>query len=372
MRAVVVLPGRGGDGPPVTDRHTGPMLWVVDRPLVQHVTEALAARGVRSVDWVYPRADDDTRRLLGGGERWGLRFRHHVAAGNPYAAAAPLAAAGHDDPVLFGHADRLVELAAEKADPATTVLYGTRDAAGRWGWSGWAVLSAADARRVPHRATGPDQVGRVLAAGRAAWAQAGTGPAPRCLVSYLEANRVVLAAAGDGPYVPRSARVHPTARLVGPVHLGADVEVGPGAVVGPFVAVGPNTVVDRGAVLANAVVLPDTYVGPGLRLDGGVIDRHRVAGVGPDGRTVVLDRPPTASLTDHPLRRLGVAAARRAAAVAGVVRRVVDHPLRRLGAAAARDATTVAGAVRRMTDHPAASNPVSAADPSPPLEPAAV
>ncbi|MBX9625753.1 MAG: hypothetical protein K2X82_18280 [Gemmataceae bacterium] len=329
MRAVVVLPGRGGEGPPVTDRHAGPMLWVVDRPLVQHVCEALALRGVGAVDWVYPRAAEAARRLLGGGERWGLQFRHHAAAGkNPYEVAATLTAAWLDRPVLFGHADRLVELAAVRSDPTTTVLYGSRGADDRWAWNGWALLSETDARRFPQQATGFDHLARLLAAGRSAWAEAADGPAPRCLPSYLAATRAALATGGADAHVPASVRVHPTARLVGPVHLGADVEVGPGAVVGPFVAVGPNSVVDRGAVLANAVVLPDTYVGPGLVLDGGLVDRHRVVTTGPDGRPVFHNGAAAGSLTDHRLGRWGAAAGRATSAVIGVVRRLIAGPVR--------------------------------------------
>jgi len=64
-----------------------------------------------------------------------------------------------------------------------------------------------------------------------------------------------------GVYVAPSARVHEAATLQPPVVVGEDCEVGAGAVVGPNVALGRNLTVGANATVVDSVVDTDTRVG---------------------------------------------------------------------------------------------------------------
>jgi NDP-sugar pyrophosphorylase family protein len=71
---------------------------------------------------------------------------------------------------------------------------------------------------------------------------------------------------GDGVRVARSASVHPSAVLEGPVVIGADAVVGPGVTLRGEVAVGDGCWLRPGATIERSVLLPGTYVGDGARV----------------------------------------------------------------------------------------------------------
>jgi glucose-1-phosphate thymidylyltransferase len=67
-------------------------------------------------------------------------------------------------------------------------------------------------------------------------------------------------------FVSRTARVHDSATLQGPVVVGPDCEVGPGVVVGPNVALGRNVTLGANTTVVGSVLDADTRVGPGSTL----------------------------------------------------------------------------------------------------------
>ncbi|PSP56018.1 nucleotidyl transferase [Halobacteriales archaeon QS_1_67_19] len=74
-------------------------------------------------------------------------------------------------------------------------------------------------------------------------------------------GRVTEPERGDAVWVADSATVHEDVTLQGPVVIGPDSEVRPGAVVGPFAALGRNATVGANAVVSRSVLDTDTRVG---------------------------------------------------------------------------------------------------------------
>ena len=70
----------------------------------------------------------------------------------------------------------------------------------------------------------------------------------------------------DRVWIDESARVHDEAVIQGPVVVSADCEVGPDAVVGPNTALGRNVTVGANAVIHGSVVDADTRIDPGSTL----------------------------------------------------------------------------------------------------------
>lgn len=73
---------------------------------------------------------------------------------------------------------------------------------------------------------------------------------------------------GGRCFVDPAARVHPSARLTGPLWIGPGAEVGEGSEVGPLVALEGGARVGPGARLTGTVVWPDTAVGREEILEG--------------------------------------------------------------------------------------------------------
>ncbi|WP_254272358.1 bifunctional sugar-1-phosphate nucleotidylyltransferase/acetyltransferase [Haloarcula marina] len=82
----------------------------------------------------------------------------------------------------------------------------------------------------------------------------------------LARGRVVEARRDEGVWIADSARVHNEAVVQPPVVVGADCEVGPDAVVGPDTALGRNVTVGANSVVQYSVVDADTRVDPGSTL----------------------------------------------------------------------------------------------------------
>jgi len=102
----------------------------------------------------------------------------------------------------------------------------------------------------------------------------------------LARGRTDIAEREDGVWVDEDARVHDAATLRAPVVVGPDSEIGPGAVVGPETALGRNVTVGANATVEGSVLDADTRLDPGTILIDTVTgqDVHLGAGtVAPGG-----------------------------------------------------------------------------------------
>lgn len=77
----------------------------------------------------------------------------------------------------------------------------------------------------------------------------------------------------DDVFVGSGCRIHPSARLIGPVIVHADVRIGENVtIIGPSI-VGAGTCIENGAVIARSILTPGTNVAAGTAL------QHRVLGL---------------------------------------------------------------------------------------------
>ncbi|WP_181684993.1 sugar phosphate nucleotidyltransferase [Halorhabdus salina] len=110
-------------------------------------------------------------------------------------------------------------------------------------------------------------------------------------------------------WIADSASVHDTATVQGPAVIGPDSEIGPGAVIGPTVALGRNVTVGANATVGRSVLDDDTRVGPGATLLDVVTGQDVRVGAGSVvpggpgpvevGEEIFQDRPLGALLADR-------------------------------------------------------------------------
>ncbi len=233
------------------------------------------------------------RALLGDGSRWGMRLRWHFAAdpARPYGVLRSL----HLQPaqrLVIGHADSCpsVDVLPRLRCTQAWALYSELDRDPCW--SGWASLPSARLTKLPPD-MGVDELARAI----------GEHAVPPVLwtsrdLTILNGSEAQLRAAhtlgrGQGDLdVPASwvrtrwgamsplARVHPQARLNGPLRIGPGCVVDRNAELGPDVVLSRIVWVSGGTTLSRCVVLPDSYLGAGLELVDAVINGSRVCHVG--------------------------------------------------------------------------------------------
>jgi hypothetical protein len=315
MRAVVVVTGKADGGYLMEERYHMATLWLVDRPLIQHICETLVANGVQTIDWVYPHETDSLNHFLGSGRRWGATFNHHISESpSPFPLVRKLLENTNGSGiVLFGHAQRTVTfptiLPGRDCD-AGVVMY---DCPKSKSWTGWAAFSGGAACRFPALASNLKEIERHLFDGsndRCERRTLAVGPEIRCFESYMAATRAMLdtISTANGKWQPRSNRVHAKATIIEPVYFGPGSEIAAEATVGPYVVVGPDCIVGRKTTLSNVVVMPETFVGGQVSIAHAVADRDRIISPGPAGLAYVDPHVPVACLTDHLFSRMSLSA----------------------------------------------------------------
>lgn len=244
----------------------GLALPLLGRSLLQRWIEALAARDIRQLLLVGPQLDR-VQATLGCGKRWGINL-HYL--GEEYDESMHAAAA-----ILTERGDTmLLAIDARQAGPNPIVI----------------EASASDTCVVQAEMPGiPQHAFRHLSADCPdRWP-----PLLTRLIGEMERTypATISAAAGSRPpsaaglllgytrelftstpsYRGRGCRIHPSARIEGPVYLGSHVRIGAGAVIGPYTCIGDRSVIGESSHLHNTLVAPATCVGEVLDLEDSVV-----------------------------------------------------------------------------------------------------
>jgi len=333
--AVVLAAGEGTRLRPLTRNRPKPMLPAANRPILEHVLNALVEAGMRHVVLVVGYRRERVQ------EYFGPTYREvtlqYVVQGKQLGSGHALLQARDavEGPLVVVNGDHIIEAGAVRdvagafeegtAGTAMAVLerhdtsrYGAvtlrdRDVAelvekpdtdeyrlingGVYAFEPSIFGAIDDTPRDAGELALTDTITRLLETGRVRGVRTGglwvdaTYPWDLLAVAeeVLARGRVAEPRRGEGVWVDDDATVHDDATLRGPVAVGPDCEVGPGAVVGPAVAlgrnatVGPNATVERsvvgtdgridaGSTLRDAVLGGDVHLGPATTIPGGPAD----------------------------------------------------------------------------------------------------
>jgi N-acetylglucosaminyldiphosphoundecaprenol N-acetyl-beta-D-mannosaminyltransferase len=324
VRAVIFATQRAATDLPVPADTPAALLPMGCQTAIEQIMDRLLHAAITDVDIVVSDRPEALRALLGDGSRWGIRLRWHLVADparpygvlrSPHLQRARRVVMGHAD--ACPGADALLRLA--HAEAWATHAAADRDPC----WSGWASVTPEGLAELPPD-MGIEELVRSLGghAGRPVlWSDQDLTP----LNGGADQLHAALALdqAQGGNDVPASwvktswgamsplARVHPQARMLGPVRIGPGCIVNRDAEVGPGVVLSRNVWVSSGTRLSHCVVLPDSYLGAGLDLAHAVVNGSRVRHVSlgvdntlPTADALLLDRNPGAAPGPSALPRL--------------------------------------------------------------------
>lgn len=324
--AVVLAAGEGTRLRPLTRNRPKPMLPAANRPILEHVLDALVEAGLERLVLVVGYRRQRVQEHFGSEYRSVpieyVKQRKQLGTGH----AVLQASESVSGPMLVVNGDHLVEADAvarvvstfEDCDVPAVMAVIERDDASKYGavtladrdiveiiekpeTGAYRLINAGiyafessifeDIEATPLEAGElalTDTISRLIERGRVRavrigglWVDA-TYPWDLLEVAteVLERGRVPEPDTTAGVWVDDDARIHETAVLEPPVVVGPDSEVGPGAVVGPTVALGRNATVGANATVERAVLDTDSRVGAGSTLVDVVLGQEATLGAG--------------------------------------------------------------------------------------------
>ncbi|WP_424002614.1 bifunctional sugar-1-phosphate nucleotidylyltransferase/acetyltransferase [Haloarcula salina] len=309
--AVVLAAGEGTRLRPLTRNRPKPMLPAANRPILEHVFDALVEAGIEQLVAVVGFKRDRVQDHFGPTYR-GVPITYvtqHKQLGSGHALLQSRAAV--DGPLLVMNGDRLVDAGTIEAVDAsydetgdTSIAVVERQDTSRYGavqvrdrdiveivekpsrddyrlinggvyaFDGDIFDAIDETTRHAGELALTDTIELLLETDRVRavevdgmWVDA-TYPWDLLTVAceVLARGRVVESARDERVWVDDSARVHDEAVLQAPVVVGPDCEVGPDAVIGPDVALGRNVTVGANTVVRHSVLDADTRVDPSSTL----------------------------------------------------------------------------------------------------------
>ena len=324
VTAVILAAGEGRRLEPLTNRRPKPMVPVANRPLLEHVIEAVAAAGVDRIVLVVGYRQERIRNHFGDGDDWDVTIEYveqstQLGTGHAVLQAEPVV----DGPFVVLNGDRIVNPEAVSAvrdrlsdgdAPLVTVTavetpgdYGVvtldgnrvteidekpegsvdtnRINAGVYGFTTAifdAIRATNTAGELAITATLNDLAERdeVIGVGYdGRWLDVSN------LWDVLSVNAALIHDSDHARQAPATAqRIGDTVTVADDVVLAGNVRVGPNATLSGATAIGSNVTVAANAVVENSVVFPDAVIGPGAVVRDAVVAGN--AGVGPNATIV--------------------------------------------------------------------------------------
>lgn len=277
VRAVVLATQAVDARLPLPPGWPAALLPLGHQSVIEHLVSRLAQAGVQDVDIVAGDQVPALRDLLGDGERWGVRLHWRLPAPGGDTGACLAAAARQTGARLIVGPAHVLPDADLLGRLVATDLWAADPAAGAAQPQAWRSAPPASFLQ-PDSAGDAAPTQRALADDGALAALATVADADGWNLAqqrWLGADAASLAPASwiRRPWgvVSPTARVHPTARILGPVLIGPGCSVEAGAEIGPMAVLTRDVIVGAGTVVRDSTVLPSTYVGPGLTLDRCVV-----------------------------------------------------------------------------------------------------
>ncbi|QAU12145.1 glucose-1-phosphate thymidylyltransferase [Halorubrum sp. BOL3-1] len=317
VTAVILAAGEGRRLAPLTNRRPKPMMPVANRPLLEHVVEAVTGAGIDRIVLVVGYRQERIRNHFGDGDDWGVTIEYveqatQLGTGHAVLQAEPVV----DGPFVVLNGDRIVDPAVVSqvhdrlGDDDGPVMAVT--AAERPREYGVVSLDGDRVTSIDEKPEGPvdtnqinagvygfspdvfDAIRETHAPGELAitatlndLAASGTVSAVRYDGRWLDVSNLWDLLTVNAGLIDESAAADADGAALGgsvtiadDAALAANVRVGPNVTIGGSTAVGSNATIEAGAVVENSVVFPDAVIGAGAVVRDAIVAGN--ARVGPN------------------------------------------------------------------------------------------
>jgi len=296
MIGVIVVPSNSDLMHGLDAKRSSALLPLGDRPMLQHVVESLVAQKITNIEFIVDHAPESIEALLGNGDRWGVKFRYHLASQSerPYRSLKIMPGLKNES-WAFVHADSYPGVALAGVSSSKPVLfYGASQAdESVRQWGGAAVfpagspvdaLSALTSQELRHHLESMVAATDAEVVNVADWLDV-SNPAAllRSQTLLLERKFDGLMISGTerepGVWISRNVAIHPSVQFVAPAYIGPDSRINRGVRIGPNAVIEGECIVDSNTSIENSIVTAGSYIGEGLELDNAIVDHNLLINV---------------------------------------------------------------------------------------------
>jgi len=285
-----------------------PLFPLGDRPILQHIIEALVTQGITSIEFILWHAPERIEALLGNGDRWGCSFRYHLATQHdrPYRSLKVIEKTKSEPWVLI-HADRYPCVTFGSSLIETPILYcnglqvpqnetsqsGSKRISAIENWGGTVVFPAGETSDILCNKTFSEMLAYLqqsLSSGQATaisvpdWINANTPDGlldtqSRLLSGKLSGLMVSGIERELGIWISRNVEIHPTAKLIAPLYIGPNCRINRGVKLGPDVVISGDCIIDSNTSIDQSLTTAGSYIGEGLELSKTIVDHNMLVNV---------------------------------------------------------------------------------------------
>ena len=304
MIGVIVVPGHSEKMHHLDMKRSLALLPLGDRPMLQHVIESFVAQGVTSIELIVGHAPEKVEGLLGNGDRWGCKFRYHLATQpeRPYRSLKVISEL-RAEPWTLVHAECFPCLNLPDGEIEKPVLFygpSSNSSAGEHiaqspseRWKGAAVFPPGSLTDTFANLTADELRAHLEDLARTSeatvvnvpvWLDA-SSPASllqtQTLLLDRKLNGLVISGTEREPgiWISRNVVIHPTAELIAPLYVGPNSRLNRGVRLGPNAVIEGECIVDTNTTIESTLVTSGSYIGEGLELNDAVVDHNLLINV---------------------------------------------------------------------------------------------
>lgn len=297
MIGVIVVPGHSSKMHGLDAKRSLALLPLGDRPILQHIVESLVAQGITSIELIVDHAPESIEALLGNGDRWGCKFRYHLAShGDRRYRSLKIISELRSEPWILIHAESYpyIEFQFDSLEKPI-VFYGPssdnlneNSHSDIHVWKGSAIFPAGapsetfvnqTVEQLHAQMASMASTSEVVVVGVPAWLDASSPAALlRSQTMLLERQLPGLMISGmerePGIWISRNVVIHPSVELTAPLYVGPNSRLNRGVRLGPNAVIEGECIVDTNTTIENSIVTSGTYIGEGLELNQSLVDHN--------------------------------------------------------------------------------------------------
>lgn len=312
IKAILLATSEGDKLQPLTASMPGPMVPIVNRPVMAYMVELLARQEIKKIVVSLHHMAGQIEGYFGNGHRWAVSLEYALQS-QPLGSAGALKWAARLLPETFVvlPADCLLDLDVSAAlaqhqaeNAAVTIIKRRTGDGGRvedWDFAdtGAYIFQSQVLKLIPGRTRSDiraDLLPAILEAGLpvSCFEMMGYANPLASFEDYRAAQAAILSRSmidaedglrffsltgrqfGNGIWIGTNQVIHPNARLKPPVFIGDNTYVGRDVELGPNTVIGSNVVIDDEATVTGSTVLDGTYVGQLVNVEDRLVNKNLI------------------------------------------------------------------------------------------------